>query len=164
MIKTLDIAWAAGFIDGEGWFVNQRKMPVIKVKQNSPELLYRLQSIFGGEVNPSYEIKSGKYKGKKFAQYYLGTERAAGAMMTLFPLMSIKRKEEIKKVLSIWKSQPLSSHQSIRLSGTCAKGHDWTEENIFTTTSKTGRTIKRCIICKRANSLNWYHNKNKDMV
>ena len=67
MLETRDIYWAAGFLDGEGWFENSKNTVVIRAKQNAPELLYRLQDIFGGEVNPSYEVKSGKYKGSKHA-------------------------------------------------------------------------------------------------
>ena len=162
MLETRDIYWAAGFLDGEGWFVNQRSMPVIKAKQNNPELLYRLQNIFGGEVNPKREIKSGKYKGNFFGEYYLGTDRAAGIMMILFPLMSQKRKEEIKEVLGVWKAKPLRSTKTIERFGKCAKGHEWIEENI-NTIERNGKLVQRCNLCILEAKRNW-HNKNKIQV
>ena len=162
MIDLKDIYWAAGFIDGEGWFANQKCMASMRAKQNSPELLYRLQKIFGGNVDPAYTVKSGRYKGKKIAAYYLGTEKAAGALMTLYPIMSTKRQAEIRKVLQVWKSKPLRSCKVISLFGKCAKGHDWIPTNI-TIRKESNKTIKQCRLCINENRLKYYY-KNKDKI
>lgn len=82
--------------------------------------------------------------------------------MTIYPIMSSKRQEEIRNVLTKWKARPLTFSKHIEVFGKCKKGHDWIEGNI--TTEKSGH--KRCTTClqirSRAYSKQYYlDNKSK---
>jgi hypothetical protein len=96
---SLDIAWAAGFIEGEGGFA---KNGVMSVVQMNPDPLIKLLIIFGGRV----------YARKQSAKRLIGTDstniwcweisgpRGRGVAMTIYKFMSDKRKEQIKRCLS----------------------------------------------------------------
>lgn len=65
MNEDLLIAWAAGFLDGEGHFgvsITRRRIQVsVQASQTSPEPLVRLQETFGGSVRsvrPSAGVRS----------------------------------------------------------------------------------------------------------
>lgn len=88
--------WAAGFIEGEGSFHKTHsqkgsKSEVIEVSQVEKQPLDKLQSIFGGN------IRAHPQKGC-FVWSVCGS-RARGIMMTLYSLMSEKRKRQIKEAL-----------------------------------------------------------------
>jgi|SRR5579872_1287618 len=97
-----DIAWAAGFLEGEGYFglhtglwISER----IQARQNDPECLDRLQTIFGGyrsKITQRCNKLSNKPTIEDWAVY---GPRAKGIMMTVFPFMSARRKDQIKAVL-----------------------------------------------------------------
>lgn len=46
-----DIAWAAGFFEGEGCVYNSGRGGVILVGQKDPEVLFRLKGWFGGSIH-----------------------------------------------------------------------------------------------------------------
>ncbi len=49
--KPLDVAWAAGFIEGEGTFVCSHGRGIrVKVVQVNREPLDKLQRLFGGKI------------------------------------------------------------------------------------------------------------------
>jgi hypothetical protein len=101
----MDLAWATGFLDGEGAFYTRlhtgrraRYYSNIRVEANqkAPELLHGLVQLFGGKVAAH----------KAVWRWYVSGPRAAGVMMTLysFPILSAKRKKQIRKALVDWKA------------------------------------------------------------
>lgn len=88
-----DLAWSAGFIDGEGHinWTDANTSPRITAAQNSPELLKRLQDNFGGSITSP--------KAHKWSVWTAYGSRALGIMQTLYPFFSAKRKDEVRKVL-----------------------------------------------------------------
>lgn len=95
---SIDLAWAAGFIDGEGNFSVTRQTKNgggqrMMAAQKDPELLYRLQEIFGGSVN-RYKVPNSYIH-----YWYVTGTRARGVMLTLYKFMSAKRRAEILKAL-----------------------------------------------------------------
>jgi hypothetical protein len=50
MIRVIDVAWAAGFLEGEGHFSHQRAMPFIKAVQVEWGPIEKLSALFGGIV------------------------------------------------------------------------------------------------------------------
>lgn len=108
MITPRELEWAAAFLDGEGCFMGatpkvQKSICVVAV-QADPELLYKLERLFGGYVRQQKKVLG---LGKKLIwRWYIFGPRAAGIMMTLYPLLSTRRKAKIKDILSTWKLIP----------------------------------------------------------
>ncbi len=119
-IKLTDLYWAAGFLEGEGIFVGAylkrhstgkiRKSAVFSINaaQNEREMLDKLQQLFGGHI---YYSKNGKAQNNY--RWYLNGRRGLALMMTLWALMSQKRRAQIELCLERFKSnaQPLSSYR-----------------------------------------------------
>lgn len=120
MMQLNDLHWAAGFLEGEGSFgacggpSGQAGQIRITCHQTIMEPLERLRVIFGGHV-------MGPHRGPRRPIYLwsLQYRAAVGAMMTLYPLMSDKRKTQIKTALDYWKS--FLPHR--RYWGRCLHGH-----------------------------------------
>ena len=91
---SLDIAWAAGIYEGEGCcFVENHigtgKKRVIgaSIDQKDPEILLRLQALFGGNIL-AYR-NGGQHKWRIYAA------RARGFLMTILKFMSARRRAQI---------------------------------------------------------------------
>lgn len=93
-----DLAWAAGFLEGEGNFgVNHRKLgrsasQVVRATQKNLEPLYRLQRFLGGAVKPLRQDGYGEWR-----TYGV---RARGIMMTLYSFLSAKKRADIQFALN----------------------------------------------------------------
>src|SRR6478609_6611312 len=87
----LDLAWAAGFLEGEGSFLltgragHQTSRVMAFQKQREP--LNRLQRIFGGSVT--------KLRTRDIHTWTVCGARARGVMMTLFLSFSPDRQSQI---------------------------------------------------------------------
>jgi hypothetical protein len=93
-----DLAWAAGFLEGEGNFsVNNRKLPkksisqVVRATQKNLEPLFRLQRLFGGTITTARKDGYGEWR------TYGG--RARGIMLTMFTFLSAKKRADIRLAL-----------------------------------------------------------------
>lgn len=91
-----DLHWAAGFLEGEGHFAFNSG-PIVSANQKGKETLVRLQKMFGGSIGK--HATDGCYYWKRSGPY------AVGIMMTLYSLMSTRRKEQIKDALTEWKNR-----------------------------------------------------------
>jgi len=112
---TCDIYWAAGFLEGEGSFTtstgsNRYPVSSAQVRQVQKEPLERLRWIFGGRISIGHTKKTmvspenGKaYNCQPIHAWYTHQARARGIMMTVYSLMSPKRQEQIRKVLTLAK-------------------------------------------------------------
>lgn len=89
-----ELYWAAGFLDGEGSFDSKK----VSASQNDPELLHRLQDIFGGSVN-GYKARRATHA-PMFYHWITSGSRGRGIMMTLYQLLSTRRKARIKMALA----------------------------------------------------------------
>lgn len=91
-----ELHWAAGFLEGEGSFCSHAKRAYVHSKVNAVqkemEPLERLQRLFGGTIT----------KGPKSSVYIWSANGslARGVAMTVFSLMSSRRKNQIKQMLS----------------------------------------------------------------
>jgi hypothetical protein len=142
-ISTLDIAWAAGFIEGEGCFSQTGTSAQVTAAQVQKEPIERLQRIFGGTVT---QRQTRGFSEKAIWIWRLNVTRSVQVMMTLYVLMSPKRKREIELSLERWKANKriLRSHGST----TCTKGHSLLGYNGL----RVGpdRQYVHCRICKNA--------------
>lgn len=145
--------WAAGFLEGEGYFPITARMS-IRACQVNPEPLYRLQRLLGGRILGPYTPKNRK--AQPFFRWDLNGTNGAAVMMTLYSLMSEKRKASIAAALRIWKVAP--GNPNVWLArGTCKNGHDITGNNYVVAPSGHGR-CRQCGIDGRRR----YYKKHKE--
>jgi hypothetical protein len=114
-IDIKDWYWLAGLIEGEGCFylnTGQGKPKIqVKVKMTDEDVIRRIHSITNlGSVNGPYSNGDAKWK-----QVYVWTINrqadAAAFMMTIYPLMGIRRQSKMKELLTIWRAIPVYEHQ-----------------------------------------------------
>jgi hypothetical protein len=111
-LLTKDLYWAAGFLEGEGTFTGSyqkrsstgmtRRSATFSVNagQNEAEPLERLHRLFGG--NLYYNTNNGKGE-LKLHRWYLNGTRGIALMMTLWPLMTKRRKRQIEVCIARFK-------------------------------------------------------------
>ena len=138
-ITTRQLYWTAGFLEGDGSFLfgkdGSLKVTAVQV-QRWP--LDRLVDLYGGKIHLTLKSHINPKWGDVHRWYVIG-ERAAGLMMTLYPLMTEKRKGQILIALDDWKQEKppkiFRTH--------CPNGHEYTEENIYH--YKNSRRCRQCI-------------------
>lgn len=96
--EDIELAWAAGFFDGEGssYFVNG-KYPNISISQTDPRVLERFQRAVGG-VGGVY----GPYKNthKPVYQYNASHRKAVEAMNKILPFLGEIKTEQWEKAVT----------------------------------------------------------------
>lgn len=91
------LAWAAGLFDGEGhfraqYYKNKPHQLRVSFSQKDPEVLYKLQSLFGGNI----------YKPKNYNHYqYLlsKNDKALNVMAQLWPWLGSKKRQQFKEAM-----------------------------------------------------------------
>jgi len=105
MITLRQIDWVAGILDGEGSFLitKRNNYPKIWLGMTDLDIVQRVRNI----MNSSTKIINRKRipKNKEVYEFHLSGSLAIQWMMTLYPLMSNRRREKIREILSTWKSQ-----------------------------------------------------------
>lgn len=97
-----DLEWAAGFLEGEGSFVagigRRNKTPILclSAAQVNPDPLIRLMSVFGGRT---VKRKLQKPNHQPCWVWYTYGARARGIALTLYTLLSDKRKAQIRAAI-----------------------------------------------------------------
>jgi len=142
--KIKELYWAAGFVEGEGTFIARNKGLTCAVEQVQIEPLYRLQMLFGGSTLPIKRKILRKQDRSPISVWAVHGERAAGILMTLYKLMSPKRKAQIKLALDQWRVRKLRSKYATH----CVNGHLRTEENTYH--SRGWRACKPCVLKSQA--------------
>lgn len=94
-----EIAWAAGFLEGEGCFATNGAVPKghlrVRATQKNREPLDRLWEMFGGRLN--YKKNGHKKDGTKtwLWDWQVNGKRALDVMNHIYPWMSERRKGQI---------------------------------------------------------------------
>jgi len=98
LIAKNDLYWVAGFLEGEGSFLVSKNagMTIVSASQKQLQPLQRLVSLVGGKIYT-------KVGGRDINMWACRSSRGAGLMMTLYDLMSPRRKEQITNSLSKWR-------------------------------------------------------------
>jgi hypothetical protein len=115
---SIQLAWIAGFLEGEGYFgFNNGSVRIVagQVQRIPLDWCHRM---FGGSIRP---IPASRWNpnAKDGWQWTLAGTQAAGLMMTLYPWMSPKRQREIGHALRKWRARP--GYTGTR--HTCPLGH-----------------------------------------
>jgi len=95
--STVDLAWAAGFLEGEGSF---QCAPYIRLEaaQAIQEPLDRLQAIFGGSIS---EYRHPRSPNVPMFMWRTHGSRAEGIMMTLFLFLSARRRDQVRRAIAM---------------------------------------------------------------
>lgn len=107
-MRVKDIAWLAGYLDGEGCFCNTWgrtwHYPKITVETTDQDSIARVAKLFGNAVC------GPKSHGPHRKTWYTATtgKPAIAWMLTLYPLMSLRRKAKITELVTQWR-QPHAS-------------------------------------------------------
>ena len=110
--SSLELAWAAGFLEGEGCFSVPSRIFVTQVGKES---LLHLQEVFGGYVGDRIggPKKSGELR--QYSVWEVHGSRARGIMMTVYKFMSARRRTRINEVLGhATASAPTKEHANAR--------------------------------------------------
>lgn len=96
-----DLAWAAGFLEGEGHFAGSySKTQTVRACQVQREPLERLQAVFGGNIpERKYWNYAAAHNSQPIYRWSISGARARGVMMTLFTFMSPWRQQQILTAL-----------------------------------------------------------------
>jgi hypothetical protein len=95
-----DIYWVSGILEGEGHF-GYYNAPRIHLKMTDRDVVEKVKLIMNVNVSIGEQSRSGW---KTCYILAVNSHQAIGWMMTLYPLMSARRKEQIKEVLSNWRN------------------------------------------------------------
>jgi hypothetical protein len=87
-----DIYWAAGIYEGEGSCHYSRRSIEALISQKDRWILEKFKFLFGGSIPPPH--KSG------CSVWLLSGARARGFLMTIYSMLSPRRKLQIKKCLN----------------------------------------------------------------
>ena len=113
-LRIQDLYWAAGFLEGEGWFgwteryAQNTQMLIVSCSQVQLEPLERLKRIFGSCGLSGTGRRYGRRQDNPIHYWQVSSRKAAAVMMTLYTLMSPKRQQQITLALEKWKSVPYS--------------------------------------------------------
>jgi hypothetical protein len=118
--KLADIAWAAGFIEGEGTFTRLRGARAknysfrVSASQKNLEPLLRLQEVFGGSIKTKKCKKSWWEEQRRFIYssrtniWRVYGKEAQKVAHLLFPLLSQQRKNQALELLDLSYRNPNS--------------------------------------------------------
>lgn len=135
--------WAAGFLEGEGSFMNQRNQVCVSAVQVQREPLERLQKLFGGKI---YKCAPKNSLHQCYFKWNTLGSRGAGVAMTLYTLLSPRRQQQVEKALAKWKSVPCRKPSTATH---CPHGHAYDEANTYTYEAPTTLRIYRvCRACR----------------
>lgn len=95
-----DVYYAAGIYEGEGNCNKTKTGCTVNVGQKDPEILHFLRDRFGGVV------KSRPAREFSFHTWEASGSNARGFLMTIFTLLSRRRKEQIKYGLGFRETRP----------------------------------------------------------
>lgn len=101
MITSIDIAWLAGLVEGEGCISSQKdKYISLTIRMSDQDVIYKAASIMGTRVTGPYKTRDN-YKPTWLCQ--VNGAKAAAWIMTLYALLGSRRKEKAEDVLHLWK-------------------------------------------------------------
>jgi hypothetical protein len=97
-----DIAWAAGFYEGEGSVsapTAKDRTQRVQITQKTRWSLDKMVQLFGGKVYFYSYPATNTRPGREYFHYSLHGPAARGFLMTIFSFLSPRRREQITKAL-----------------------------------------------------------------
>ena len=106
-ITSAQIAWAAGLIEGEGSISLDgpyRRTPRLVLGMTDKDVVEKFKDTFKFSNRIYTRVPKPGYK--PYHTLVLTGKNAVGLMFTLFPFLGARRREQIRNVVSVWKSSP----------------------------------------------------------
>jgi hypothetical protein len=104
MIDIKEVMWLAGLLEGEGSFIpgppSKPNLPLLVMTMTDEDVVAKAADILG--VNYQ-KLKPKRYKGTNWKNPFLiqiRGKRAVSWMLTLYPLMGLRRQTQIKKAVN----------------------------------------------------------------
>jgi len=103
MVRGRNIHWMAGLLEGEGCFGADAKWgtPIIQLTMTDEDVVKKFAGFFPG--GQKIKVRKPNPPRKTAYEYRLVGARAAGLMMTIYPLMGTRRQERILGILREWR-------------------------------------------------------------
>lgn len=115
MNSSLNIAWLAGLLEGEGTFhISKRKNALlIRVMMTDKDVVARAAVMFGSRITGPLKTKTPKGNaGKLVFQTSVNGRWAAAWMMTLYKFLGERRRAKVRLALDVWKQSPVDKIRS----------------------------------------------------
>jgi len=101
-ISTLDIAWLAGILEGEGSFIQGKgSTPAIFLGMNDKDVVEKAAAIVGAK---SIQTIQGTGNRSTHYRWQIGSTNAIQWCMTIYTLMGERRKARIRELIADYKS------------------------------------------------------------
>ena len=95
-MKVKDIAWLGGLLEGEGCFsLKKDKYPRISLAMTDEDVIVKAASLM--------KIKTMVYHHKNVWSFHIHGSYAIQWMMTLYPLLSKRRREKVASIIKFWR-------------------------------------------------------------
>lgn len=121
-LTSLDIAWIAGLLEGEGTFcVTLAQSPTVAVQMNDKDIIAKVAQLMNSKIYGPYRHRRGDRLDAPHYRTAVYGKNAAGWMMSIYPLMGVRRRNKIKSILNWW------SLRSVSCRGRKTKGPKWGE-------------------------------------
>lgn len=143
------VIWLAVWMEGEGSFYanpSSCSARLVSSQVQSREPLDKLHSWFGGSVRSR---KIEKPRERVIYTWQIGASKAAGLAMMIFPMMSSRRQNQIRKMLNTWKMIPTEN----KFRTHCPKGYSYSGANLIG--KWPGR--RACRICMTEGGKKYWH-------
>jgi len=109
MIKTNEIAYLAGLLEGEGYFAGlvrrrrkERMQPVIRIQMCDKDVLQKVADRYNRKLYGPYDYA---YRHRQPAyEVRWGSKDAIAIMMTIYPLMGERRRAKIRSIITQWQN------------------------------------------------------------
>jgi len=140
-VTTRQIAWLAGFLEGEGYFGQPHNPLFFAADSTDRDVIGQMARLLGVKVYGPYTNGTSKngtpHKLKYRAQ--VNGKTAAGWMMTLYPLLGTRRREQVASCLHAWRERPIFRGDRT----CCPKGHPLSGENLYVN-RRGQRSCRQC--------------------
>lgn len=170
-INNEALAWAAGFLDGEGHFGFQtskskncdRGSLVIEARQVRREPLDKLSEIFGGNITGPYSNKGQGY----YSWHTTAAEKVKFIIDSIWPWLTEPKREQAGEALKAFDNRrpskiPIVSQELLKerrrgkpVSEACPHGHERNPETIYVNPSGS----IGCKTCRRLSRQKWAQRK-----
>lgn len=150
-----ELAWAAGFFDGEGWIGTQRskalRVPRLTVTQKDLRALERFRSAVGG-IGHIYHDPGRPTKRSAVNSYQASSLNHVQTIVALlWTWLGPVKREQARRALGIALPSYRLGPKSPRQRDHCKRGHLYAVDTLLSSKPYKGRTItiRRCRQCIR---------------
>jgi hypothetical protein len=100
VIRSVEIAWLAGLLEGEGYFCMSARSLLIVVNMTDRDIIERAAMLVRGHV---YHFPTTGHR-KPIWRAEISGRRAAGWMMAIYHLLGRRRREQVRQALFGWRA------------------------------------------------------------